>query len=199
MTTVDSATSLTDDAKRLALAERLKRRAAPETSDIPRRPDGTAPPLSYAQERVWFMEQFAPGTAAYGSPLLVRLGADADLAALRAALHHVRARHESLRMRFPATDDGRPTVVVDPAAAVELSVYDAPDDATAEAQITESAARPFDLAAGPLMRTAVWRVAGGVEHILLIDLHHIITDGWSNDIVLTDLMRSYATLRAGQL
>jgi amino acid adenylation domain-containing protein len=194
MTAVESAA----EATRLALAERLRRRAVPEESAIPRRPDGTAAPLSFAQERVWFMEQFAPGTAAYGSPLLVRLGADADLDALRQALHQVCARHESLRMRFPATEDGRPCVIVDERVAVDLPVREAPDDSTVQAEMAESARRPFDLAAGPLLRTTVWRVAGGIEHLLLIDLHHIVTDGWSNDIVLAELVRFYAAIREGR-
>ncbi|MEV6521298.1 amino acid adenylation domain-containing protein [Longispora sp. NPDC051575] len=193
MTAVDSVA----DPKRAAMEARLRRRVAPTESGIPRRPDGEAPPLSYAQERVWFMEQFAPGTAAYGSPLLVRLGADLDLELLAAALTQVRARHESLRMRFPATEDGRPTVVVDPPSDVELPVHDAADVATAEAEMALAALRPFDLATGPLMRAAVWRVAGGERHLLLVDLHHIVTDGWSNDTLLADLSGTYEGLRSG--
>ncbi|WP_412538160.1 amino acid adenylation domain-containing protein [Longispora sp. K20-0274] len=193
MTAVDSVA----DPKRAAMEARLRRRAAPTENTIARRPEGTAPPLSYAQERVWFMEQFAPGTAAYGSPLLVRFGPDADPDALAAALTQVRARHESLRMRFPATEDGRPTVVVDEPADMPLPVHDVADVATAEAEMARAANRPFDLATGPLMRAELWRVAGGERYLLLVDLHHIVTDGWSNDTVLADLSGTYEGIRSG--
>jgi amino acid adenylation domain-containing protein len=186
-------------AKQLLLERRLRGAAQPASPAIPRRPAGTAPPLSYAQERLWFMEQFAPGTAAYGVPLLVRLGADADLAALATALRELAARHESLRMRFPATDDGRPSVVVDPPGAVPLPVCDVPDAAAARAAIEAAALRPFDLEGGPLLRALVLRVAGGAEHDVLLDMHHIVTDGWSNDIILAELGRRYLAARRGEL
>ena len=178
-------------AKRQLLEQRLRTAARSVASGIPARPAGSPPPLSYAQERLWFMEQFAPGTAAYGVPLLVRLGADADLTALAAALRWLTARHESLRMRFPATDDGRPSVVVDPPADIPLPVLDAADAAAAEKAIQAAALRPFDLAAGPLLRALVVRVAGGVHYDVLIDMHHIVTDGWSNDILLAELGSGY--------
>jgi amino acid adenylation domain-containing protein len=179
-------------AKRLLLEQRLRGSAGLAAPGIGARPAGRAPPLSYAQERLWFMEQFAPGTAAYGVPLLIRLGADADLGALARALRWLTARHESLRMRFPATDDGRPSVVVEPPGEVPLPVCDVPDAAAAQAAIDAAAVRPFDLAAGPLLRALVVRVAGGIEHDVLLDMHHIVTDGWSNDIILAELGSRYA-------
>jgi amino acid adenylation domain-containing protein len=178
------------EAKRRLLEQRLRGAARPAAPAIAPRPAGAAPPLSYAQERLWFMEQFAPGTAAYGSPLLVRLGPDADLAALAAALRWLAARHESLRMRFPATG-GRPSVVVDPPGDVPLPVLDVPDEAAAAEAVQTAALRPFDLAAGPLLRALVVRVAGGTRHDVLIDMHHIVTDGWSNDILLAGLSAAY--------
>ncbi len=187
------------DAKRLLLERRLLGGAAqPASPVIPRRPEGTAPPLSYAQERLWFMEQFAPGTVAYGVPLLVRLGADADLSALATALRELAARHESLRMRFPATDDGRPSVVVDPPGAIPLPVCDVPDSMAARAAVEAAAQRPFDLEGGPLLRALVLRVAGGAEHSVLLDMHHIVTDGWSNDIILAELGSRYLAARQGE-
>ena len=184
-------------AKRALLEQRLRRSVQTVGPAIPRRQASAAPPLSYAQERIWFMEQFAPGTGAYGSPLVIRLGAGADLTAFAAALREVSARHESLRMRFPATEDGRPTAVVDPPSAVPLPVYDVPDEAAATAAIDAAVIRPFDLAAGPLLRAQVLRVAGGTQHVALLDLHHIVTDGWSNDILLSELGRLYRAARTG--
>ncbi|HLK77003.1 MAG TPA: amino acid adenylation domain-containing protein [Streptosporangiaceae bacterium] len=181
-------------AKQRLLEQRLRGAARSAPPGIPARPPGSAPPLSAAQERLWFMEQFAPGTAAYGVPLLIRLGPDADLAALAGALRWVTARHESLRMRFPVTADGQPAVVVGPPADVPLPVIDVPDAAAAQAAVDQAARRPFDLAAGPLLRALVVRVAGGAEHDLLVDMHHIVTDGWSNDIILAELGRCYCAL-----
>ncbi len=194
------------DAKRALLERRLKRTTAVRRG-IDRRPSGSAPPLSYAQERLWFMEQFAPGTSAYGVPLLLRLGPGFDADAMVTALSELTARHESLRMRFPSTEDGRPTVVVEPVGVVPLPVVDVPDERAAQARLAADAARPFDLAAGPLLRVEVLRVGGSgadgptasaADHIVLIDLHHIVTDGWSNETLLAELAELYRAYRDGR-
>jgi amino acid adenylation domain-containing protein len=179
-------------AKQQLLQQRLTR-GRPEAAAVPRRPAGAAPPLSYAQERLWFMEQFAPGTAAYGSPIQLRFGPDLDLDIFAAALGDLVARHESLRMRYPSTDDGRPTVVVDPPAPVSLPVIEVDDPDPA---LVELASRPFDLAAGPVLRAAALRYRDG--YAILIDLHHIATDGWSNEIVVSDLMELHRARLAGE-
>src|SRR4051812_14682263 len=92
--------------KRAVLEQRLRYTAAP--GRIPRRPAGSVPPLSFAQERVWFMEQYVPGTAAYATPIAVRLRGPLDRPALQSALDALAARHETLRMSFPAGAEGRP-------------------------------------------------------------------------------------------
>ena len=198
--TADTATGRSQ-VKRALLEQRLRRAAgAPgstTTSRIPRRPAGEPPPLSFPQERLWFMEQFAPGTAAYGVPLILRFGPDYDHTALRQALDDLMARHESLRMRFPATEDGRPTVAVDPPAGVPLPLLDVPGEEAARLAVAEASARPFDLATGPLLRAKVLRLAGGAEHAVLLDMHHIVTDGWSNEILLNDLAALYRAHRDG--
>ena len=181
-------------AKQELLRQRLSRGRTPSAA-MARREPGTDPPLSYAQERLWFMEQFAPGTSAYGSPLQMRFGPRFDPADLAAALTDLVARHESLRMRFPATEDGRPTVAVDPPAPVELPVVDADDPA---ALLMSLAARPFDLAAGPVLRPAAVRHTDGSGYTVLLDLHHIATDGWSNELLLADLGTLYAARRDGR-
>ncbi|MEU4832126.1 amino acid adenylation domain-containing protein, partial [Streptosporangium sp. NPDC023615] len=172
-----------------------------------RRPEGTAPPLSFAQERLWFMEQFSPGTGAYVLPAAARLRGPLDLAALGARLDAAVARHESLRMRFPAAPDGRPEVRVvpadDPASRVTIRVVGAGTRAKADAGagtdtgtereaearriVSADAARPFDLADGPLLRvTLVW--IGPDDHVLLVAVHHVVADGWSAELLLDELL-----------
>jgi len=185
------------EAKRALLEQRLRRAAARDRPGIPRRPPGEPPPLSYAQERLWFMEQFAPGNGAYGSTLQLRLGPDADLDAFAVALATVAGRHESLRMRFPPTADGRPQVVVEPPAPVPLPVHDAADEPAAAALVAELVRRPFDLAAGPLLRSDAVRVAGGADVLVVVDMHHVVTDGWSNEVLLVELNAVYRAVRRG--
>ncbi|MDA0634033.1 amino acid adenylation domain-containing protein [Nonomuraea sp. MCN248] len=137
------------------------------------------------------MEQFAPGTAAYTIPFVVRLRGDLDPARLRRALEAVVARHEILRTRFPADADGRPRVVVDDAGQVELRGVSAPDEAAARELLSAELARPFDLAAGPPVRALLVRLAGD-DHVLLVALHHIAGDGWSLEILAGELRALYA-------
>ncbi|MCY1137661.1 amino acid adenylation domain-containing protein [Actinoplanes sp. Pm04-4] len=179
----------TDDRAAL-IAQRLRRRATRPAPGIPRRPDGASPPLSYAQERVWFMEQIAPGEAAYlmAVPLRVRGPLDADR--LRAALDDLVRRHESLRTRFPADSDGRPLAVVADEVAVPLRIVEASDEAAAQALVDAAAVEPFDLADGPLLRALLIRLASD-DHVLLLTQHHITSDGWSVDLLLRDLIALY--------
>ncbi|WP_433256779.1 non-ribosomal peptide synthetase/MFS transporter [Streptosporangium sp. CA-135522] len=180
-------------ARRALLERRLRRRA---TTTVTPRPEGTAPPLSYQQERVWFMEQFAPGTSQYNIPVPMRLAGELDLELLEAALQTLPVRHEALRMRFPADADGRPTVHVEPAVAVPLRFVAADDEAAAQVLIDEAATEPFDLAGGPLLRALLVRLADD-DHRLLVTTHHIVGDGWSVDLLLRDLAAAYHALRAG--
>lgn len=186
-------------AKRELLERRLRKAAsAAGQTAIPRRPEGEAPPLSFAQERLWFMEQFAPGTAAYGDPLLTTFGSDFDEAAFRSALRDLTERHEALRMRFPATADGRPTVVLDPPHEVPLPVHEVCDGLALDREIERLSTRPYDLARGPLLRADLLRVTGESEHYVVVDMHHSVTDGWSDETVLTDLAELYRAHRAAE-
>ncbi|HEY0636929.1 MAG TPA: amino acid adenylation domain-containing protein [Pseudonocardiaceae bacterium] len=192
-------------AKQALLEQRLRRLrpggdaqgAAGSGARVPRRPDGEEPCLSFAQERLWFMEQYAPGTAAYGVPLLLRFGPGLDRAALAGALRDLTERHDVLRSRFPATEDGRPRLVIDPVADVPLAVHAVPDETAAEEFVATDPVRPFDLATGPLLRVSLVEVAGGADHLVVLDLHHIVTDGWSNDVLLADLAALYRARRDG--
>ncbi|MFI7471310.1 amino acid adenylation domain-containing protein [Nonomuraea sp. NPDC049646] len=154
---------------------------------IPRRAEGSDPPLSFAQERLWFMEQFAPGTSAYVLPVSARLRGPLDAGRLRESLDAVAARHESLRMTFPAGTDGRPEVRVADRVRVPLRVVDVPDETAARQVLSADAALPFDLADGPLLRATLVRLAPD-DHALLVAVHHIVADGWSAELILRELL-----------
>ncbi|NUR61139.1 MAG: amino acid adenylation domain-containing protein [Catenulispora sp.] len=181
-------------AKRSLLAARLRPAAAPART-VPPRPPGTPVPLSAAQERLWFMEQFAPDTAAYTVPIVVRLRGALPVAELRAALNTVVSRHESLRMRFAATADGRPEVAIDDPAddtvALDVQEVVGADPAAREQWVREDVrtrlAEPFDLTRAPLLRAAVYALAPD-DHVLALTLHHIVCDGWSAEILLGELL-----------
>ncbi|GAB1821768.1 non-ribosomal peptide synthetase/MFS transporter [Herbidospora sp. RD11066] len=177
-------------AKQALLARRLQRRTVAETI-APRSP-GTTPPLSHAQERLWFLEHYRAGTTAYTIPFTARLTGDLDERAFADAVTEVSRRHESLRMRFLASDDGIPEVVVDEEPSTEFTFTSAPDERTARELFTATLARPFDLSAGGLLRVLLVRLAPG-DHVLLMAAHHAVTDGWSGEILLRELL----TLHAG--
>ncbi|MGW5054170.1 non-ribosomal peptide synthetase/MFS transporter [Actinokineospora sp. NPDC004072] len=172
------------------LAKRLRKRAAAPRAVIERRPEGVAPPLSFAQERVWFMDQIAPGEAAYHIAVPLRVRGPLDEAALRTALAALTDRHEALRTRFPADADGRPMAVVAEHVDVPLRHASAADEAAAQAIVDQAVLEPFDLAAGPLLRALLIQLSE-VDHILLLTQHHIVGDGWSVDVLLRDLIASY--------
>ncbi|MFG2089020.1 amino acid adenylation domain-containing protein [Spirillospora sp. NPDC048824] len=180
-------------AKRALLEQRLRRRApAAARPVIGRLPDGVAPPLSFAQERLWFMEQFAPGTAAYNVPMALRLRGPLDEARLRAALDGAAARHESLRMRFPAGPDGSPLVVVADPSPVPMERADASGGVEeAHGLVARAAARPFDVARGPLLRALLVRIAGD-DHVLLVTAHHLVIDGVSAGLLAREIRERYA-------
>ena len=159
--------------------------------------DGSPPPLSYAQERMWFLEQYAPGTATYHMWLPLRVAGPLDTTALQAALDALAARHESLRTRFPATVDGKPVVEVTAPAPVPLDLRHAADEAAARAALTRAVAEPFDLAAGPLFRATLVALAPD-DHVLCLTMHHIVSDGWSTELILDELGALYDASRTGE-
>ncbi|MFJ2060586.1 amino acid adenylation domain-containing protein [Streptomyces sp. NPDC087908] len=183
------------DAKRELLRRRIASRARHQAV-VPRRAPGTPVPLSFAQERLWFMEQFAPGTSAYNIPVVRRLRGTLDADAFRAALDTSTARHETLRSRYPATEDGRPLLVVDPPGPAAFSLTEAADEASAERIVDAAAAVPFDLEKGPLFRSLLVRLADD-DHVLLLLVHHSVSDGWSSEVLLGEILRSYAARVAG--
>ncbi|HEX2190856.1 MAG TPA: amino acid adenylation domain-containing protein, partial [Longimicrobiaceae bacterium] len=159
---------------------------APPVVPVPR---DRALPLSFAQQRLWFIDQLDPGSAAYNMPVPLRLRGRLDGAALERALGEVVRRHESLRTRFPSVG-GEPVQVVEPAAAPRLPRVDLArlDDGEREARrlAGEDAARGFDLATGPLFRAALLRL-GAEDHALLLNVHHAVSDGWSTGVLFREL------------
>ncbi len=180
--------------RRVAEARRQGTGAAP--GPIPRAPRDGELPLSFAQERLWFMHQLEPESAAYNSPRALLVEGALDIAALGAATTALAARHESLRTRFPSDDEDRPQQVIDPPAEVRLPMVDltrlpaSRRDDEARRGIDRRACQPFDLARGPLFRALLMRLED-CRHAVLFDLHHIVSDGWSMDVLIRELQALY--------
>ncbi|HEX3525566.1 MAG TPA: non-ribosomal peptide synthase/polyketide synthase, partial [Thermoanaerobaculia bacterium] len=184
------------DAPRLMdQARRIEAGLTSASATIPRADAGSARSLSFAQERLWFLDQLAPGQAVYNMPVALRLSGPlnvADIAALTGALTILTHRHAALRTTF-ATADGAPYAVVQPAEGVfSLPLIDV-SEAEALRLAQAEAVRPFDLAAGPLVRAVLLRL-GAEEHLLVLVLHHIVADGWSLDVLARELSVGYAAL-----
>src|SRR5215470_440966 len=184
------------EAERAAVAERLRRGRTPVSGEIPRRAPGvTELPLSFGQEQLWFVDQFAPGLATYNLPDSLRLRGPLDAAALERAITALVARHEVLRTRL-VTVGGRPVQVVDepsahPLPVTDLSALPHEDRAARLAAMTgEEAVRPFSLADGPLFRSQLIRLAAD-EHVWLYNLHHTVFDGWSAGVLHSELAALY--------
>jgi len=191
------------DAQRASLAARLRQGRGQVAAGIPRRgPETTRLPLSFGQEQLWFIDQFAPGQSVYNLASLLRLRGDLDVAAVRDALGDLLARHEALRTRL-VNVEGQPEQVIDPPRPAVLPVDDLGGDGPAAGAArlrdlaAEEAARPFDLAAGPLFRARLARLAAR-EHVLLICVHHAVFDGWSFGVFLRELAALYQARLAGR-
>ncbi|WP_019545172.1 SDR family NAD(P)-dependent oxidoreductase [Streptomyces sulphureus] len=145
-------------------------------------------PASYAQQRMWFFHRLERGNPFYNIPLALRLTGDVDRGALRAALDDAVARHEILRTTFAARDD-EPVQMVAASGTVELEAAEVTAEQEQE-RAREWVARPFDLAEGPLFRAALLTTAPD-RHLLLLCLHHIVTDGWSLNVLTRELAAFY--------
>lgn len=156
-------------------------------------------PLSFSQELLWMLDRASPGMTAYKLPTVHRLLGELDVAALERSLTTIANRHEVLRTRFPAID-GEPAQVIDPPAPVRLTVIDLRSSADptqdAERTVRELAARPFDLANDHMFQPTLLRIADA-ENVLLVDTHHIVSDGWSCDVLFRELAVCYAAFRRG--
>src|SRR6266566_9070054 len=158
-------------------------------------------PLSFAQQRLWFLAQMEPGSAEYNVPSPVRMPGAVDVAALGAALSAITARHEVLRTRLVAGADGVPFQVIDPPSPFPLTVADVSGAAdprrAAGMLVAADAVAPFDLAAGPVIRACLARLAAD-GHVLVLSVHHAAFDEWSAGIFKRELAALHAAFRAGQ-
>ncbi|MBZ4423325.1 non-ribosomal peptide synthetase, partial [Myxococcus sp. RHSTA-1-4] len=178
--------ALTPEQKRARLAELLRDKAR----------QARRAPVSFAQERMWFTERLNPGSAALNIPTAVRLSGEVDVEALRRALQELVRRHEALRTTF-VEQDGQVLQHVAPSLEVALPVPDALDEADAWHRLHAEAKQPFDLEKGPLLRTVLYRW-GEREHLLLLNVHHIVSDGWSLGVLVRELGALYPALAAGR-
>jgi amino acid adenylation domain-containing protein len=193
------------------LARRIdagRQTGAPEEPRIvpagpPARPGETRrAPLSFAQRRLWFLDQLEPGSAAYNIPTAVRLTGVLETRALAGSLAAIARRHETLRTTFVAVQ-GEPWQIIAGDGSLPLPVIDLgalPAERTAAEAVRlarAEALRPFALARGPLVRTLLLRQSPE-EHTLVAVMHHIVSDGWSTGVMIRELGELYAAVRAGR-
>ncbi|ATB48289.1 non-ribosomal peptide synthetase [Corallococcus macrosporus] len=165
-------------------------------------PRTDAMPVSFAQQRLWFIDQLHPGSAVYNVPIFLRLEGTLSVEALQQALSALVDRHESLRTTF-ASREGQPVQVIHPAGAFRLAFEDLgawpteSREAELQARTAREALRPFDLRNGPLLRATVTRLSPA-SHTLLLVLHHIISDGWSLGVLVREVGALYTAFQEGR-
>jgi amino acid adenylation domain-containing protein len=160
--------------------------------------------LSFAQHRLWFLDRLEPGSPFYNVPIALELTGPLEVAVLAAALAEVRRRHQALRTTFEVQGEEAVQVIA-PSAPLPLPVVDLAS-LTLEVRrretrrlVSAEAVRPFDLARGPLLRALLLRITpSGDEHVGLLNMHHIVSDGWSTSILTRELGALYAAFRSGQ-
>src|SRR5829696_8022234 len=161
-------------------------------------------PLSFAQQRLWFLDQLAPGSAAYNLSGRLRLEGHLDVSSLEASLNEIVRRHEALRTIF-STHDGEPVQIILselllPLPLIDLSYLPTSERETAIRQLCEEeASQPFDLSTGPLLHARLLRLSKlpGEEHVLLLSMHHIISDGRSIGLLIRELATLYEAYARG--
>ncbi|HZI10034.1 MAG TPA: condensation domain-containing protein, partial [Myxococcus sp.] len=159
-------------------------------------------PLSFAQQRLWFLDRLQPGSAFYNIPFAMRLDGALDFEALQRSLQLLVQRHEALRTTFHVQEDGSPLQHVHPEASLPLALVDLshlPEterEAEARAHAALEAQKPFDLTRAPLLRTTLVRLSEH-SHVLLVTVHHIASDGWSNRILVREVATLYSALVRG--
>ena len=184
-------------AKRMLLLKALQNEAvrAEESRTIPGRPEDGPARLSFAQRRLFFIDQLYPDNPAYNMPAAVRLRGPLQVSVLERSFNEEVRRHEILRTTFVIAN-GEPVQVISPATPVQLPLVDLSEIAGSELESTarelakREGQRPFDLAQGPLVRMTVLRLSDS-DHIAVLTMHHITSDAWSIDIFLRELSILY--------
>ena len=197
--------------QRALLEERLQRarqfngaKAAEPRAAIPRRPGDAVLPLSFAQERLWFLDQLEPGSAVYNMTQAIRMRGPLEVGALENALNEIVRRHEILRTNFVADEgEGRAIQVISPARTLPLPLVDldatrtVPIEEELRRRLCDEARKPFDFARDLLVRALLVRVSP-TDHTLMLTMHHIISDGWSIGVLFRELAALYGSFCRGE-
>ena len=185
-------------AQELRKADRVD---APQITKLPRA-EGMSLPLSFAQQRLWFIDQLLPDSGAYNISSAFRLSGSLNAHALELSFNRILLRHEVLRTRFLQLD-GHPVQIIDPVLSIKLALIDLQPLSDHHQQLalklaaSQVASNGFDLSAGPLIRVCLVRCSLH-EHVLLLTLHHIVTDGWSTSILMSELNHFYHGYLSGE-
>ncbi len=191
--------------KQALLASRLNRMQKKSRPRIQPRPDQNQYPLSHAQLRLWFLNQFEPESPYYNISAALRINGSLDVAAFENSLNAILRRHSVLRSRFTIRA-GLPVQIIDPDLRLALPVTDlsglSPDEQESafRAEASLDLGLPFDLERGPLLRARLLRLDPGrpcQRHILLLTIHHIVFDGWSTRVLIRELSSLYPAFRSG--
>src|SRR5688572_16601160 len=183
--------------KKILLEKRLQgalRNTAREPG-ITRRNDGGAAPLSFAQQRLWFLDQLDPGSPVYNVIEALRLDGLLDIAALEGSFGEIVRRHEVLRTNFVSVE-GQAAQVVTPAMEFHIGVVDLRSESPLEREdkmrrvVDEESRRPFDLARDPMLRVTLVRLTP-TENVLVLTMHHIASDAWSLGVLYEELSQLY--------
>ncbi|RYZ35944.1 MAG: amino acid adenylation domain-containing protein, partial [Myxococcaceae bacterium] len=185
------------------LAEKLATARRTQSPPLVRADRTSAPPLSFAQQRLWFIDQLAPGTSLYNMPLPLRLTGVLDEGALRQSLDALMARHESLRTTF-RVEAGQPVQHIHAEATVPFESVDLTGitetterEADAKRRGLAESRRPFNLEQGPVIRALLMKL-GAEEHVLVVHVHHIVSDGWSLGVLVREMTALYEAFRQGR-
>jgi hypothetical protein len=186
-------------------------------------PEVRSPPASFAQQRLWFLDQLHPQRAAYNVYSAFRFTGPLSIDALVASLNAIVARHESLRTTFTEANSRDSSVLgggpggvsggrydgvrqsIAAALTIDVPLIELPDERTALQKLARDAAIPFDLHTGPLIRASLVRIAAPASdgappvHLLLLTTHHIVADGWSMTLLFQELAAIYPALLRGRL
>lgn len=189
-------------AQQVLLERRIKGSVAPSKAlaRISRRPAGEPAPLSFSQHRLWFLDQLQPGDPAYNMLAIVRFRGVFEKLILEGVISEIVDRHEILRTRFEQVD-GQPRQIIDRTHSFRLEVDEiASAEMLTEGKLArlvqEEGMRPFDLAKGPLFRLRVFRISDD-ERLVVMTMHHIISDGWSMRILAAEIRSLYIAFAAG--
>ena len=184
--------------KRQALLEALLREegvAASKTERIPPRTGDAEIPLSFAQQRLWFLDKFAPGNTAYNIHDALSISGPLNIEALKRSLNEIIRRHEALRTNFSSIEE-RPVQVISPSSPLNLPIVDLSGISKSERESRirsycfDEAHRPFDLEKDPLIRAALLHLEDE-DHVLLLTMHHVVSDGWSMSVFFRELAALY--------